>query len=761
MNMSLARLLVTMLAAAALANAQSPGNRYALILEDAPVAKQFPRSRRAASEAADYARTVQQKQQALHDELGRRNIQITGSASTVMNVIFVESSPDRLDELKALPGVRGVVAVRRYKRKLNKALPIINAQGAWNVVGGFDQAGLGIKIGILDSGIDETHPAFQDPSLPMPPGFPKCTGSDCNFTNNKVIVARSYVRQLGAGSNPLNPAADSRPDDFSPRDHSGHGTAVASAAAGNLNTGLVPISGVAPKAYLGSYKIYGSPEINDFTSDDVIILALDDAVNDGMDIVSFSSGGPAFTGPTDSGSICDNPAGVACDLSAEAFENAAEGGLVIVSAGGNEGNLTGPTDLDFNSIDSPGDAPSVIAVGATTNTHEFAETVEVPGVAALQSIATNSGDAAVPPGVTRAPMSDVAVYGDPLGCSSLPFEGMLGQIALIERGNCTFETKAQNAIDAGAVGIIFYMADSSPLISFAGMINFNQPGVIVSLTDGQNLKSFIDNHPYSLVDINPHGIEQSASNSNLVANFSSLGPAAGAAATLKPDLVAVGGNENSVSYTGSMYLATQSYDPLGDMYSADGYANADGTSFSTPLVSGAAALVKQHHPQFSAAEIKSALVNTASNSITADDAGNTADVRWLGGGLLSAANAVATTATTTPSTISFGVIRAGVLPVARQIHRHQLRNGHHQFPAGERARPIYYREYRDRAPQPAACGRSIGSGHGDAVRVSVDRGSLLWRDYGHGRRSQPSRPLSLYRSKRCFRRNYSAQWRRF
>ncbi len=88
----------------------------------------------------------------------------------------------------------------------------------------------------------------------------------------------------------------------------------------------------------------------------------------------------------------------------------------------------------------------------------------------------------------------------------------------------------------------------------------------------------------------------------------------------KPDLVAVGGNENSVSFTGSMYLATQSYDPLGDMYSADGYANADGTSFSTPLVAGAAALVKQHHPQFTAAEIKSALVNTASNTINGDAA---------------------------------------------------------------------------------------------------------------------------------------------
>src|SRR6185503_14898732 len=123
-------------------------------------------------------------------------------------------------------------------------------------------------------------------------GYPRCSGDDCAFTNNKVIVARSYVRQLAAGSAPLNPAADSRPDDYSPRDRVGHGTAVASTAAGFSNTGLVTFSGVAPKAYLGNYKIYGSPEVNDFTTEDVIIQALEDAMKDGMDIVSFSSGAP-------------------------------------------------------------------------------------------------------------------------------------------------------------------------------------------------------------------------------------------------------------------------------------------------------------------------------------------------------------------------------------------------------------------------------------------------------------------------------------
>src|SRR5262249_10329018 len=146
----------------------------------------------------------------------------------------------------------------------------------------------GVKIAILDSGIDQTHPAFQDASLAMPAGFPKCTTGDCAFTNNKVIVARSYVSLLAAGSDPANPAADSRPDDYSARDRSGHGTAVAMCAAGETNTGVVTITGVAPKAYLGNYKIYGSPGVNDSTTDQIIITALDDAINDGMDIVSFS-----------------------------------------------------------------------------------------------------------------------------------------------------------------------------------------------------------------------------------------------------------------------------------------------------------------------------------------------------------------------------------------------------------------------------------------------------------------------------------------
>ncbi len=660
---SLFLILAMALLGASLSFAQAARGRYALILEDPPVAAQFSRERMGLAEAADYGRSLDQRQQSVRTELARRQIQMTGSVKTLLNAVFVVAPADSVADLKSIPGVASVMPIRTYQRKLNRATALVNAPAAWSAVGGPQNAGAGVKIGILDTGIDQTHPAFQDPSLTMPAGYPKCSGGDCAFTSNKVIVVRSYVQQLAAGTNPLNPAADSRPDDYSARDHVGHGTAVASTAAGFTNTGLVTFSGVAPKAYLGSYKIYGSPEVNDFTTDDVIIQALEDAMNDGMDIVSFSSGGPAFTGPLDTGTACGVGPGQPCDVSAQAFENAVKAGLVIVSAGGNEAE-DGNNFPTFNSIDSPGDAPSVIAVGATTNSHTFLQTVDVPGRQDLQNIMANPGDSFVMPGVTRAPLVDVSIFGaGTAGCATFPAYSLAGVIALIQRGGtCLFSDKAQNAWDAGAVGVIFYMADSSPIISPGGLSMIGIPVVMISLADAQSLQTYAATTPGQQVDINPHGIETEAT-PNLVVGFSSLGPTPNA--NLKPDMVAVGGNQLSA---GSIYMATQKYDPLGEMYSADGYAIADGTSFATPLVSGAAALVKQKHPNFTATQVKSALVNSASTAVTQDDSGDSVDVRWVGAGMLAADAAVAANVTSDPATISFGSIKAASgLPVARQL----------------------------------------------------------------------------------------------
>jgi minor extracellular serine protease Vpr len=656
-------IVVMALLGASLLPAQAARNRYALILEDPPVAAQFSRQRMALAEGANYARSLEQRQQAVRGELARRGMEPTGSVTTLMNAVFVVAPEDSVADLKNIPGVKSVVPLRIYHRKLNRATALVNAPAAWSALGGPENAGAGVKIAILDTGIDPQHPAFQDPSLPMPAGYPLCDGADCTFTNNKVIVARSYVKQLAAGSSALNPAADSRPDDYSARDRVGHGTAVASTAAGYTNTGLVTFSGVAPKAYLGSYKIYGSPEVNDFTTDDVIIQALEDAMKDGMDIVSFSSGGAAFTGALDSGAACGLNPGAPCDLAAQAFENAVKAGMVIVAAAGNEGS-DGSIYPTFNSISSPADAPSVIAVGAATNSHTFVGTVDVPGRPDLHNLSADPGDSMVPPGVIRAPLVDVSVFGGgTLGCSAFPAYSLGGKMALIQRGTCTFAMKAQNALDAGAVGVILYMADASPLISPSGLFSAGIPVAMISLADGQSLRDYAASVTPALADINPHGIEVEAINPNVVVGFSSIGPTPDAG--LKPDVVAVGGNWNNA---GSIYMAAQKFDPLGDLYSADGYAIADGTSFSTPLVSGAAALVKQKHPEFTAAQVKSAIVNTASSMVTHNDSGDSVDVRWLGGGMLAADAAVAASVTADPATISFGSIKPDtVLPMARQF----------------------------------------------------------------------------------------------
>jgi uncharacterized protein (TIGR03437 family) len=347
-------------------------------------------------------------------------------------------------------------------------------------------------------------------------------------------------------------------------------------------------------------------------------------------------------------------------LSAQAFENAVKAGMVIVVAAGNEGS-DGNSYPTFSSIDSPGDTPSVIAVGATTNSHTFAENVDVPGRPDLQNLTANPGDSFVPPGVVRAPLMDVSVFGGgPSGCSAFPAFSLDGTIALIQRGTCTFATKAQNAWDAGAVGVIIYLADGSAVFPFTGASSIGIPVTMISLADGQSLVDYAASVFPPLADINGHGIEIEAV-PNLVVRFSSIGPSPDAG--VKPDLVAVGGNGLG---NGSIYMAAQKYDPLGDLYSADGYSNADGTSFATPLVSGAAALVKQKHPAFTAAQVKSAVVNTASTAVTHDDSGGSVDVRWLGGGLLAADAAVAATVTSDPATISFGSIQAVTpLPLTR------------------------------------------------------------------------------------------------
>jgi minor extracellular serine protease Vpr len=671
-------------------------NRYTVILADPPVASRFASLEDMQTSTADvYRQQIKARQTSLTAQIESRGMRVTGSVTDLLNALFVTASAAQAAGLQSLPGVTSVSQMRRFKPTLNRAIANMNGTLAWNAVGGIANAGAGMKIGIIDTGIDQTHPAFQDPSLQTPAGFPKCTTGhpeDCAYATNKVIVARSYIRQLALDFvvTPSNPAPQSDPDDYTPRDRFGHGTATASCAAGFTNTGAassttggdVSFTGMAPKAFLGNYKIQGSPGVNDGPTDDILIQAVSDAVADGMDVISISFGSIATTN-------------WANDPVAAAYEAAAQK-AVVVAAAGNDGDDT--FDLDenypyFNSISSPGIAPSVIAAGASTNSHVFIPSVSINSSSAasnLKGIVALEGDSfAISLAAMSAPLIDVTATGDSgFACAALPANSLLNAIVLIERGApagqaaCSFDQKAINAQTAGAVGIVFYMADSSTLIAPGGIsTDFVGPTVMVSNSDGLNLKSYIDSNAGQPITIDYNGIEQTIANydtangisppitTNELASYSSFGPTP--EGLIKPDLVAIGGVDGAAILASGMYTATQSYDPAPSisyesLFSSNRYMAADGTSFATPLTAGAAALVKQAHPNLTPAQIKSAVVNSAAQNITTDDFGNPVDVEWLGAGQLDANAAVSATVSASPATASFGYATAGgALPAAK------------------------------------------------------------------------------------------------
>lgn len=689
-----------------------PG-RFVVVLDDPPVAARFPARLAAESgAAADYRRQIEAKQAAVAGELAGRHMQVTSQVSHLLNALFVSAPGHSIDELRAIPGVKSVTPMRRMKAYLNRALPLMNTQAAWNAVGGQSSAGKGIKIAVLDSGIDLTNPAFQDSSLTAPAGFPLCSGfpgasSSCgSYTNSKVIVARSYMQLLGAGTNSADPAMNSDPDDPFPHDRSGHGTATTMAAAGNtITTPAVPTGGspltmvgMAPKAYIGVYKIAGT---FGYTDDEVEIQALNDAVKDGMDVIFMPYGGLATSDWRS-------------DPVASAFEQAAistrpAGSLastipipVIVVAAGNDGADAYPyyqTYPSFNTISSPSNAPDVISVGATTNSHIMQPNVSVPAPGApsnLKNILALPGDSYFFPsiaGANTAPLVDVSQIGDPTACTALPAGSLTNSFALIVNSACGFDQPAYNAQLAGAIGFVYIMPAGTNVALFnypaapSGIAEYG-PSVSISNSDGLNLKNYIDANPGQPVTIDLGGQEVDVTTlsqfsvslgynqltANMAAGYSSFGPTPDG--QLKPDIVATGGWDPSEGLYGGFYAPTQSFDPYDSgLYSANGFMAEDGTSFSSALVAGAAALAIQAHPGLRGTEVRSLLVNTSAQSVTSDDSANPVDAQWIGAGLLDAGAATSATVTAEPATISFGILQSASLSIQKTVTVTNLASG--------------------------------------------------------------------------------------
>ena len=286
------------------------------------------------------------------------------------------------DRIAALAGVSAVYPSVRYHRSLFRSPALIGAPQLWG--SGLATAGNGIKIGIIDDGIDQTHPFFSPASFTAPPGFPKGNRA---YTTAKVIVARVFppphLRYRYARL-PFDPA------------ESEHGTHVAGIAAGDHATtapgpsgGTVEVSGIAPRAYLGNYRVLTIPTSQfglDGNSPE-IVEGIEAAVRDGMNVINLSLGEPEIT--------------PARDIVVQAIDGAAAAGVVPVIAAGNDFEVLGS-----GSIDSPGSAPAAITAAAATKGRAIAgfssggpapyslrlkPDVSAPGVSIYSSVPAHDG----------------------------------------------------------------------------------------------------------------------------------------------------------------------------------------------------------------------------------------------------------------------------------------------------------------------------------------------------------------------------------
>ena len=593
-------------------------------------------------------RAVELAQAPVVDLIEAEGGQVLVSARHVLNAVFVHATQSEAEAIRNLPGVSAVVPSRRHEAMVKGVSDIVNVSAARMRPVGSPLDGDGMKIAIIDSGLDFEHAAFQDESLTPIPGYPKGDPAYLDYATNKVIAVRSYVEML----NSKDPDS-STPDDYTPRDIGGHGTSVAMVAAGaSVETDLGEISGIAPKARIGVYKVFGTPGVNFHTADHAVIAAIDDAILDGMDILNLSLGHLAFWKWDSTGRDCGRAASTTeCDPLADAAQNAVvDFGKVVVVAAGN-GGLRGSHDLpSLNTVNSPGNAPAVITVGGIGNAYsDFRESVQVGG----QSFAALSGSGPDPDGPLTASVKLASDLGDAVGCEPYDEGALEASIVIVNRSECLFQRKVELADAAGAVGVLVINHEGDDLVAMARLGDTDIPAFFIGTSDGETLLGLLKEADTAItLDPTPVAEEQ---------EWNYVWPSTGRGPTLslypKPDLAAP---------AHLVYTAVPTYNDQGNLFAPGGFAQLSGTSFAAPIVSGAAALVWQAHPSLNARQVSSALINSANaESVLEDDV--FARLASVGAGVLDIQAAVRAVATAVPSSIGFGSVASVTLPVRRTL----------------------------------------------------------------------------------------------
>ncbi len=585
------------------------------------------------AEAYSYALTLESEQTSIVEQIlwADQSANVRQRFTRLVNAISLDIDPEKMGALREIPGVAYIAPVRRYKPLLTTSGAVMNVAPAWQKFDAGKNAGEGVFIAFIDTGLDITHPAFDGTGFQYPEGFPK---GETDYTNGKVIVSRVFPEQGTSNQ------------DTTLYDLEGHGTHVASIAAANfdIESPLGTLSGVAPRAYVGNYKVFTS----DYTTNEQIISAIEAAVEDGADVINMSLGNALFSNPYH-------------DLLLRAVRSAIDLGATVVVAAGNDG--------EEYSIGGPAQVDEAISVGAVTNAHypssndssfDLLVTVTADGETILEDSDANVGSEGGPyvePMIGTFSIVDVDLldggsYGgtsDGLACDTLEDGVTIDGWVLVQRGDCTFVSKVENMTAAGAKGVLIF--DNKTTLQDAPIVTGTSiPAIMISKSAGETIKAALLEGKEVIIDIHGEPALATQVASNRLVSYSSIGPSV--LNSIKPDVVAVGD---------AVYAAAQNDDANQSSFYASGFQWLSGTSMSSPHVAGLAAVLKQIHPDWSPAWIKSAITMGANYQVQLENnASRQATILQCGAGSVDAGAAMDVDTICVPSLLGFGVLANGV-----------------------------------------------------------------------------------------------------
>jgi minor extracellular serine protease Vpr len=448
---------------------------------------------------------LRQQLNVFNDEVRKAGIKvkIKKHLNILVNAISAEVRKDEVNNLLSLSNVEAVFPNLTFKidpikssinPDLATAVAMTGADIAQNSLG---LTGEGIKVGIIDTGVDYHHPDLGG-----------CFGPGC-----RVVTGYDFVGDDFGSSGNVEPKPDNDPDDCG-----GHGTHVAGIVGANGK-----VKGVAPSVTFGAYKVFGCEGT---TNADIIIAAMERAYTDGMQVINMSIGA-SYQWP-------QYPTAVAAD-------RLVQKGIAVVTSIGNSG-----TNGAY-AAGAPGVGKHVIGVASVDNTHQMYRIFTIsPDNRGISFIEATGAPTAPALGTLPIKKTGTPTIADD-ACNPLPAGTLTGHAALIRRGTCSFYTKAINAQNAGAAAVIIYNNAAgriAPTVQAPeGQPSITIPTVSILAEDGILISNRLDTEPVTLTwtdltkpFVNPTG--------GLISSFSSYGLAPDL--SLKPDISAPGGSIYSI-----------------------------------------------------------------------------------------------------------------------------------------------------------------------------------------------------------------------